>query len=339
MRYTFTSEFLKVVAPATSFGDAWEMLCLHLLRAETGDTTIQRLVPPDRGVDILQVSTRTAYQCKSSERGALGTIAAGPCIDSIDSAKGARNSLGWESLKFAINAPLTGSALAKINEHADAAGMARPTFLPPEHWSELCERHPSVAEKFLDYRMLVSEADVIEALRKARYYDDVVQSAAKAMQAMPMQIDLRNNRTPLVLSIPFSSELTIEKLLDAAQQLMGIKLDRINFPELGTSCRPTLSINVDTKLQTFSRRLSDLSEDERAKLQLWIQLRWRDELKSDDPGTGLTHRFRRLDDDFLHAPPPATVQDRGKETLRRTEALIQDAMWQTVLPAAASSDG
>ncbi len=62
MRYTFTSEFLKVVAPATSFGEVWELLCLELLRADTGDTTIQRLAPPDRGVDILRTATRTAYQ-------------------------------------------------------------------------------------------------------------------------------------------------------------------------------------------------------------------------------------------------------------------------------------
>ena len=269
--------------------------------------------------------------------GAFGTIAADPCISSIDSAKGAKGSLGWESLKFAINAPLTGSGLAKINDHADAAGMARPTFLPPEHWSELCERHPSVAAKFLDYRMLVTEAEVVEAFRKARYYENVVQSATQSMQSRPLQIDLTNNRTPLLLSIPFSSELTIEQLLDAAQQLMGIKLDRINFPDLGTSCGPSLSITVDRKPQSFSRKLSELSEDERAKLALWIKLVWRDEAKPNPSGVDGTQQFQRLNNDFLRTQPDrAPVQDRGQETLRRTEALMQDAIWQSVTPAAAS---
>ncbi len=50
---------------------------------------------------------------KSSERGVFGSIAADPCLDSIDSAKGAKNSLGWESFCFAVNAPFTGAGLSE----------------------------------------------------------------------------------------------------------------------------------------------------------------------------------------------------------------------------------
>lgn len=340
MRYTFTSEFLKVVAPATNFGEAWELLCLDLLQADTGDTTIQRLAPPDRGVDILRPATRTAYQCKTSERGVFGTISADPCIESIDSAKSAKGLLGWESFYFALNAPLTGTALSKINEHADTIGIERPAILPPEHWSALCEKHPTIAARLLDYRMLVTEAEVIEALRKARYYDKIVQEATHSLQAAPMRIDLRNNRTPLILSIPFSADLTIEKLLDVAQQLMGIKLDWVNFPDLGTSCGPSISITVDRKAQGFSRKLSELSDDEREKLELWIKLVWRDELESKRSNVDGTQALYRMNLEYLRLEPGRTAtRDRGQETINRTEALVQHEIWRTVTAVRATGDG
>src|SRR5947208_2857223 len=74
MRHSFSAEFLKILPPATNFGEAWENLCLCLLQAETGDTKIMRLGPPDRGIDIYRKRARAAYQCKSSERGTFGTI-------------------------------------------------------------------------------------------------------------------------------------------------------------------------------------------------------------------------------------------------------------------------
>jgi hypothetical protein len=328
MRYSFTSEFVKVVAPATNFGEAWELLCLHLLRADTGDKTILRLAPPDR---ILQQSTRTAYQCKSSERGVFGTIAAEPCIESINTAASARQSLGWEQYCLALNAPLTGSALAKVNGEADSLCIPRPRILPAEYWSELCEKHGSVAEHFLDYRVLVSEAEVLTAFEKARYFDRVVQSAAQSLHASPLRVELANNRTPTVLSIPFASDLTIEKLLDVAQQLMGIELDWVNFPDLGTSCGPSLSIAVGRKAQDFSRKLSELSDDERSRLQLWIKLVWKDELESKRGHIDGTKELFRMNLEYFGLETGgARVRDRGRETLKRTEALIQTAMWRSL---------
>jgi len=73
MKYIFTSQFLKVLPPATSFGDAWELLCLDLVKAEDPTGDFQHLLPPDRGVDILRRRPPIGYQCKSDERGAFGT--------------------------------------------------------------------------------------------------------------------------------------------------------------------------------------------------------------------------------------------------------------------------
>lgn len=77
--------------------------------------------------------------------------------------------------------------------------------------------------------------------------------------------------------------MTIEELLYVAQQLMGIKLDWINFPDLGTSYSPTLYLTVDRKVQSFSRKLSDLLENERMKLELWIKLSGKTNLGSSVP--------------------------------------------------------
>jgi hypothetical protein len=43
MRHTFSVQFLKKFRPATTFGEAWENLCLSLLRADSGDNTFMRL--------------------------------------------------------------------------------------------------------------------------------------------------------------------------------------------------------------------------------------------------------------------------------------------------------
>jgi hypothetical protein len=44
MKYIFTSEFLKVQPPATSLGDAWELLYLDLLKAEYPAVDFERLL-------------------------------------------------------------------------------------------------------------------------------------------------------------------------------------------------------------------------------------------------------------------------------------------------------
>src|SRR3954447_18952682 len=69
MLFSFSAEFMKILPPAMNFGEAWENLCLCLLRADTSDNSLMRLGPPDRGIDIFRQRTKDAYQCKSDERG------------------------------------------------------------------------------------------------------------------------------------------------------------------------------------------------------------------------------------------------------------------------------
>jgi len=102
MRHTFSAQFLKILPAATSFGEAWENLCLSLLRADSGDNTIMRLGPPDRGIDIYRQTSRTAYQCKSNENGVFGTIDPNYCISSLERAVEARVDIAWQH--YAIEA-------------------------------------------------------------------------------------------------------------------------------------------------------------------------------------------------------------------------------------------
>jgi hypothetical protein len=123
MRHTFSAQFLKIMPPATNFGEAWENLCICLLRAETSDKSIMRLAPPDRGIDILRQKTREAYQCKSSEHGVLGTIESRECISSLARAIDARRDISWRHYSIALNAPLSGVGFSKISDFAKSHGV------------------------------------------------------------------------------------------------------------------------------------------------------------------------------------------------------------------------
>ena len=74
MKFDFSAQFLKIVHPDTSFGKAWESLCFELLNIEFQDISLIKLEPPDCGVDIIYRKNKTAYQCKSDERGAFGAL-------------------------------------------------------------------------------------------------------------------------------------------------------------------------------------------------------------------------------------------------------------------------
>lgn len=340
MKHTFSTEFLKIAPPATNFGEAWECLCLKLLQTETFDHTIYRLAPPDRGVDILRANTGAAYQCKSNERGIFGTIDAEECIASLNRAIGAQADIGWQEYSIALNAPLTGNGLSKINSYSDLAKIARPKILAPDYWAELCEKHKEHIMDYFDYRVFVTEAQIIEALEKARYYDSVITQARESIRLSPLQVRLTNNRTPIELEIPFGSDLTIEKLLDVAQQLLGISLDWANFPDLGTSCGPSLSLTIDKVPQAFKLKLSELSEEQRAKLQLWIKLVWHDELQKEHEHFDGTARYMCLMSlSRRHHSGLCPQHERGKETIVRMETLIQESIWQAVSVSKFSNAG
>jgi hypothetical protein len=143
VRYNFSAEFVRILPPDTSFGAAWESLCYDLLAAETQDRSLQRIHPPDKGLDIWHRNAGCAYQCKSDERGALGSLSAGDSIDSLRAAAGERGTFGWETYLYATNANYTGPAVKGILQEAGSLGltMSQVDFRGPEYWSKLCESH------------------------------------------------------------------------------------------------------------------------------------------------------------------------------------------------------
>ena len=235
MKYSFASHFLKVVSPATSFDEAWECLCLELLQLELPDTSLQRLMPPDRGIDLL-TGTKVAYQCKSTAQRENGSISHGESIKSLETTLRHRDILNWSKYIFATNAFYTGSARGKIVEAAKAASIESDLDFPgPNYWDDLCQKYPSVTEKWLSYRIRATEAEIEEAFRKAGYYDQYPEQYMGKIRTDDHYVTVGNNRTPIKIEMPFSKDLTIEHLLDVAKSLYGIELSRQNFTDLGTS--------------------------------------------------------------------------------------------------------
>src|SRR5262249_22570517 len=147
-------------------------LCYVLLDAEYNDRSLIRFRPPDKGVDILHRKCHCAYQCKSDERGAFGSISATESIGSLKTAFAARKALGWDSYSFASNANYTGAAFAAIREAAALLSLEEQqlNFLGPEHWDKLCRKHSHVVVGRFDYRVPVTKERVSNAFENQRYY-------------------------------------------------------------------------------------------------------------------------------------------------------------------------
>jgi hypothetical protein len=97
-------------------------------------------------------------------------------VDSLKTAVGVRKTIGWDFYSFATNANYTGVAHETILKEARALALADVDieFLGPEHWDKLCHKFPLLAQERLDYRISLTEAQVIEALRKSRYFENIV---------------------------------------------------------------------------------------------------------------------------------------------------------------------
>lgn len=342
MKYIFTSQFLKVAPPATSFGDAWELLCLALLRAENPGTDYQHILPPDRGVDILsRADPITAYQCKSNEQGAYGSAPAQSSIESLTTAMKYRASLGWQNYCFSTNADYSGTAASEILARAESLSLpkAKVAFLGPQYWSDLCEKHLEKVQDRLDYRLQVTEQQVLDAFRKARYYEERVKEYQELIASGKFVLTLGNNRTPLQLSIPFSPDLTVRHCLEVAKQFLGVSLDGKEYLDLDTSVHPRVSITVDRIPQSFNKRMGDFSDQELGRLELWIQIIWTDETKT-GKREEVSHRLEYLHE-YLHLPRVGIVtlspRERGIETIRRYERSVQQSIWQTAITLLSSA--
>ena len=330
MKYDFSAQFLRILPPDTSFGDAWESFCFELLCAEQGSAEgLTRLMPPDRGVDILHRGGR-AYQCKSLEEGAFGTLAPESSIESLTQAFKHRGGLGWREYCLATNAYYSGAGLAKILQRAEECGLGRDgvRHLGPQHWVDLCDRHFEKVRHRLDYRISATVDQVVGARRSAGYFEKHVVSFAEQIRRAQFRLVITNNRTPLEIEIPFSPELSVENYLDTAKGLLGISLDWSNFADLGTSAGPSLSVTINQYSQPFSARIRDLPISSGDPLQLWVKVVWRDEPRNEQV---LSDRFcyMLLDRTGIKELPrkPVDPIDRRELTLSREEAMVQAMIW------------
>lgn len=321
MKYIFNAQFLKVSPPQTTFGDAWQALCASLLQAEHGHENCLTMNAPDCGVDIILRNEKKAIQCKADERGAIGTISPKKSIESFIAAVNHKNNYKWVKYAFATNASYSGIGVEKIFEAADDSTISRDNvvFLGPEYWSELCEKYIDKVKHMLDYRLLYSESEVQDAFRKARYYTEYVNKYSELIKKDSLRIDVANNRTPIILSIPFSRELSVKECLEVSKSLLGIDLSEENYGDLGTSARPRLSLTLDDIAQPFSKKISDFSDDELKRLKLWIQITY----QFDEDSSSDSSKFM-----MLRVKVPRSIAT--KSTLERFENNIQLKMWRQV---------
>lgn len=326
MKYNFSSQFLKILPPQTTFGDAWEGLCASLLQSEFGCENCLAMNAPDRGVDILLRMDRKAIQCKADERGAIGTISPTKSIESLKTALNHRKSMKWEKYTFASNANYSGSGVEKIFEFANDSLISSDeiSFLGPQYWSDLCEKHFDKVKHMLDYRLLYSELEVKEAFRKARYYDKYVNEFSEKIRQDSLRLEVSNNRTPIILSIPFSKELTVKECLNACKSLLGLDLKKEEYSDLGTTAKPSLSLTLDGKSQSFSKKISEFSDEELGKLKLWITIVYGFKKETQrDPNTMNFETIQKVTN-------RVSKSQAKQSTLQRFESDIQQKMWEQV---------
>jgi hypothetical protein len=333
MRYNFSANFLKILPPDTNFGQAWETICETLLRAEYQDNSQIRIKAPDKGIDIYRQSEKTAYQCKSSELAIHGNIDATECIASIKSALAVRQDISWDKYFIATNANFTGTAFQRLQEFLKTENIECVEQLGPAYWSDLAEKHIDRITQYLDYRLVVTEQQVLEAFKKARYYDSYIQKFTKEISTEKYIVEVSNNRTPIKLKIPFSPNLTIENLLDVVKSILGIKMDRNNFYDTATSALPSISLTFEQAKQGFSQKVGEVVNDKAPNFEFWITIVWKDELQNESKeDKDVFMKYLTMKEFKTASRESLSYEQRKTFTLDRTEKLLQNLMWESVIP-------
>lgn len=316
-KYSFSRKYFKNIPSAADFGKSWEILCLRLLQKEYKDNTIRQLGPPDHGVDLLHPRTFTAYQCKSSELGCVGTIDPNSCIKSFQSALDAQSGLRWKKLKFAFNGNLSGTGQIRINDFAREQGTDDPEILGPEYWSDLCERHPTIAKECLDYREFIdlSEDEYRSNEAWAKFGPRLAQCVT------PRQIitvKLTNEQTDQRVDINCCSDFTLFDVISIARLFYkfdsGESLRPFLQSDLGGSVTPRPVIKAANNVQALTNRLCELSAAELDSLKLCFLKDWKFDSKRS------SQEQRLLDPQY-------------QELLRKAEdevdLRLQKQMWQS----------
>jgi len=323
MRYNFSADFVKVTAPDTSFADAWETICYTLLLNEFGEQDIIKLKAPEKGIDIWRPVNQSAYQCKSNEHGYKGSIDMSKVIQSLSSALLVRNTYKWREYIICVNASITGSGYEKLLEFKKSRDLSESDIkiLQADDWSELAEKHIDSIKQYLDYRLLVTEDELKHAFEKARYYDQYIQQYMSAVNSTPVSVKLTNNRTPICIELPFSSDLTVKQLLDVAKALFGIDMNKRQYKELETSASPSVSLLYNGQAQSFDKKISEVIHEGDNSFELWIKIVWRD-YREDSSDKML---------EFKYVIGSEKYTNRGQETIRRTESFYQANMWDSAI--------
>lgn len=314
--------------PDTNYGEAWEGLCCALLTAERPSHQLRRVASPDHGIDIIDDSNGDAFQCKAAELGAAGTMSAAASIESLTRAIAHRESSRWNRYTFATNGRYTATAREEIIGAATSFGLCASQdvdFLGPEYWEQRCVEHYDVVKDRFYYRVTLSELDVLDALRKARYYPQHISDYAHKIQNADYRIIVTNNRTPVELDIPFSPELTVENCLDASKELLGVSLEHTSFSDLNTSAGPSISLTIERHAQPFSKKLGEIGIKSGDAVEFWIKIVWRD--GSEDATPSSSDLYMALRYAWTDSVMPQS-RDRGQITVARKEALLQAMIWR-----------
>jgi tetratricopeptide (TPR) repeat protein len=269
MRFDFSSDFLRIVPPDTTFGEAWESLCEILLREELGSANILRLRPPDRGIDILYRPKKRAFQCKSTERGAYGRINSEGSIRSLDTAIRYKQSLEWVRYCFATNADYTGAGYERILTRAKEAGIkpGNIEFMGPIHWDQQCTLHSELVKDRFDYRVSINEKRFLEAL----------QATGRALGLDPSlknseaSVIVTNNLTQTELEVPMVNDLWINFHLAAMMFLHGLT-ESWQTSHLGIPLTPLASLRFRGKELNLFMSLKDAGIQSGDSLELHIKV-------------------------------------------------------------------
>lgn len=119
-----------VVAPQTSFANAWEVFCCDVINRHEKTTNIYRRKPPERGVDLYWQSQQIAYQCKSVEDSA-GRFKISKAVASLQSAMKIRETLPWKKYVLCSNVALTGPQEQQLRAILPDIELLTPSFWLP----------------------------------------------------------------------------------------------------------------------------------------------------------------------------------------------------------------
>jgi len=273
MRYDFSAQFLRILPPDTTFGDAWESLCEMLLRKELGIKNIMRLRPPDRGVDILCRSENTAFQCKSTERGTFGTIDAEDSAQSLETAIKHKHTLDWIKYCFATNAEYTGAGYEKIILRAKEMALCPRDieFLGPAYWDHLCTVYSDLVKDRFDYRVTVDEKHLLEVFQQGTSGINIGDISSRSEKS-DESIIITNNLSEVELEIPLLGNLLVETQFNAILELFGLTEILKSNSHIGIVLKPLFSLRFQEQELSFLVRLRDLNIQSGDRLELYVKL-------------------------------------------------------------------